>query len=118
MATKDISDLQVVLAYYEAKQSPDPGVFPYHILMQRTGQPEKVCYRAMERADRRGLIDYGVSLRCGWPTQKGKELVVAELEQRGLMDSPEAAEFLAEEWKDVARPPAPAGLTLIPRPRL
>lgn len=73
MATKDISDAQVCRAYAEAKSI--PGVFAETILMRMTGQPEKVCYRAMERAERRGLIEYGVSLRSGWLTDAGMQLL-------------------------------------------
>lgn len=40
-----------------------------------TGQSEEICYRAMERADRRGLIEYGVSLRWAWTTPEGDELI-------------------------------------------
>jgi len=49
--------------------------WPYEILQEVTGQPEKVCYKAMERADDRGLIDYGVSLRTGWITEEGMKLL-------------------------------------------
>lgn len=93
MATKDISDAQVcraVQAYQDAmrpyklksgpfglfgvEQDPTPP-YPYEALAAETGQPEKVCYRAMERAERRGLIEYGVSLRTGWLTPAGKTLL-------------------------------------------
>lgn len=50
-------------------------VWPYEILAQWTGEPEKVCYRAIERASERGLIEYGVSLRTGWLSEKGKALL-------------------------------------------
>ena len=52
--------------------------FPYDLLQVRTGQPEKVCYRAMERADRHGLIGVGVSLRTGWLTDAGYALLSDE----------------------------------------
>ncbi|MEM9354618.1 MAG: hypothetical protein AAGB04_00260 [Pseudomonadota bacterium] len=74
MATKDITDRQVLLAYQEAKQQ-RKVVFPYQILMRDTGQCQKVCYRAMERAANRGLIEYGVSLRSGWITDEGRKLL-------------------------------------------
>lgn len=74
MATKDISDRQVCEAYAAyAREHCLP--FADERLMAATGQPEKVCYRAMERADKRGLIEYGVSLRSGWLTDKGKALL-------------------------------------------
>ena len=49
--------------------------WPYELLAQRTGECEKVCYRAMERAYERDLIEYGTSLRSGWLTEKGKALL-------------------------------------------
>lgn len=93
MAMKDISDAQVcraVQAYQDAmqpyylksgpfglfgvEQEPCPP-FPYEALAVETGQPEKVCFRAMERALDRGLIECGVSIRTGWLTDKGKQLL-------------------------------------------
>ena len=79
MATKDISDRAVCIAvdcYQIAMKAPHaPHVpFPYEILSVVTGECEKVCYRAMERAARRGYLEYGVSLRTGWLTEKGKAL--------------------------------------------
>lgn len=72
MATKDISDIQVIKAYLEYKQTMH---FPYNILYRDTGQPIKVCCRAMERAEKRGYINCGVSLVTGWVTEKGYELL-------------------------------------------
>lgn len=83
MATKDITDKQVCEAYAEAERQRGPEwendyEYPYEILMRITGEPEKVCYRAMERADERGYVEYGVSLRTGWLTDKGKALLKQE----------------------------------------
>lgn len=79
MARKDVSDQQVVEAYAEATRlrrgSPGSIVWPTDILMRVTGQCEKVCYRAMERAEQRGLLDFGVSLRAGWLTPQGEEFL-------------------------------------------
>lgn len=75
MATKDISDRQVCLAYEVYRDGMRRGMdmpYPYEILSIATGQAEKVCYRAMERTHRRGYTEYGVSLRTGWLTEKGK----------------------------------------------
>ncbi len=47
--------------------------FISEILMERTGAPEKVVYAAMDRDDRNGYLDFGVSLRTAWPTEKGME---------------------------------------------
>lgn len=76
MATKDISDKQVLLAVLKSRLT-DFTPWPYEILAAETGECEKVCFRAMERADRRGLLDYGVSLRTAWLTDKGKALVAS-----------------------------------------
>jgi hypothetical protein len=91
MATKDISDAQVcraVQAYQDAMQVHYPRVwpqfvetggplppYPYEALAAETGQAEKVCYRAMERAYDRGLLECGVSLRTGWLTPAGVKKV-------------------------------------------
>ncbi|AHC30571.1 hypothetical protein CC53_gp154 [Rhizobium phage vB_RleS_L338C] len=76
MAMKHISDKQVCEAYLAARL--DSERFPYDYLMEVTGQPFKVCYRCMERACDRGMIEYGVSLRTGWLTEYGFR--VAEIE--------------------------------------
>ena len=75
MATKDITDKQVLMAYLESKK--EPRRCPSEILAGMTGQPEKVCWCAMERTYRRELIEYGVSLRCAWLTEKGLELIAS-----------------------------------------
>ena len=77
MATKDITDKQVCAAYnmYWAENHVK---WPYKYLQDWTGEPMKVCYSAMERAEKRRYIDYGVSLRSGWLTEKGKKLLEEE----------------------------------------
>lgn len=52
-------------------------MFADGILKSRTGQPEKVIFRCLERAVDRGLLDYGVSLRTAWLPEKG-EMYLAE----------------------------------------
>jgi len=84
MSVKDISDKQVCEAYAEKERQHGPDFeydyeFPYVILQRMTGQPEKVCYRAMERASNRGYIEYGVSLRTGWLTDEGIRLLKGEV---------------------------------------
>lgn len=73
MATKDISDVQVLQAYLESRwlRSRGSEVWPYELLQRWTGECQKVCWRAMERACDRGLIEFGVSLRTGWVTAEG-----------------------------------------------
>lgn len=75
MARKNISDIQVLQAYQRCKGT---GEFPYELLARETGEHWKVCYAAMERADSRGLIDWGVSLRSGWISEKGKRLLAED----------------------------------------
>lgn len=72
MATKDILDLTVCRAVQQAR---DTNSFATEVLEEITGESPKVCYRALERAYRHGLVNYGVSLRTGWLTEKGLELL-------------------------------------------
>ena len=81
MATKDITDLQVVHAYEEMRRHIDAIRetkrqlrYVDEILARSTGQPLKVCQRAMERAYGHGLVEYGMWLRGGWLTDAGKSL--------------------------------------------
>jgi hypothetical protein len=74
MATKNITDEMVVDAVNRTWGIAS-AVWPYELLSKETGECEKVCYRAMERADRHGLIEWGVSLRSGWLTPRGKKLL-------------------------------------------
>lgn len=71
MATKDITDAQVVQAFRDG--FPCRGL---DILEERTGQPAKVCWRAAERAFERDLLDYGIGLHGAWVTEKGRDLLV------------------------------------------
>ncbi len=88
MATKDITDTQVVAAYRDSirervanrdaipeRKGSVQWRWPEDILRATTGEAEKVCYRAMERAHRHGLFEYGVSLRSGWLTAAGLKLL-------------------------------------------
>jgi len=82
MKRSDVSNVDVCAAYAIARQL---NCFPTAVLLAefsdfnkeykegklRLLEIEKVCYRAMERAESHGLIDYGVSLRSGWLTNKG-----------------------------------------------
>lgn len=84
MTRKDISDVEVCKAYKEYKRLVDTipvlsfavfPPFPYEVLAKKFDCDEKVAYRACERAEDRGLIEYGTSLRSGWLTNKGKDLL-------------------------------------------
>lgn len=88
MATRDISDYLVVKAYdefsrYEGRWIIPGCPFPYGYLMEWTGLSFKECYGAMMRAEKRGFIEYGTSLKAGWLTDKGKKLLLeGENEQK------------------------------------
>lgn len=71
---KRISDLDVVRAV-AAYRRPRGSIYPYEAIAAELGCPEKVAYRACERACDNGLIEYGVSLRTGWLTDKGRALL-------------------------------------------
>ena len=84
MKRSDITDVMVceVFAEFDRSFYAEPsGVniyengYPHDVLMERHGAPFKVVYAAMERTSDRGFIDYGVSLRTGWLTAKGRVLL-------------------------------------------
>lgn len=76
MKRSDISDHLVccVHAYWQTPPLPKAATTT-EMLVRITGAPERVCMAAQERALDRGLLDYGVSLRTGWPTDAGKALI-------------------------------------------
>lgn len=82
MATKHITDLQVVQAVQQW-QTDRTGPRAHELLAEWTGQPAKVCFRALERADRHGLLDYGVSLGTAWLTPEGHALLASATEGNG-----------------------------------
>jgi len=77
MSMKDVPDSVVCRAVQESQVLRDKGrmFWPSDLLVQWTGEPEKVCDRALERAEKHGLVECGVSLRSGWLTEKGKALL-------------------------------------------
>lgn len=78
MKRSNITDEMVCRAYAKwSNEECGPEDFPYDLIMRETGAPMKVAYAAMERAFERGLLDYGISLRSGWLTDKGKALLKA-----------------------------------------
>lgn len=85
MKRSDISDLQVCLAIAARgeiqREVPRKGCWPDDALMEQLGCSRKVARRAMERADHRGYIDYGSSIRSAWLTEKGKQLIQSQKER-------------------------------------
>jgi len=79
MKRKDISDFEVCKAVDEYQNKIRD--FPYQILSKKFDCDEKLAYSACERAERNGLIEYGISLRTGWLTEKGEELLAKKDEK-------------------------------------
>lgn len=48
------------------------------VLKRMTGASDDACLLAMDRAEDKGLVEYGVSLRTGWLTGKGLALLQSE----------------------------------------
>ncbi len=74
MARKDITDADVVVAFAEASAFGWPDGLDR--LQSATRQPARVCLRAAQRAEDRGLIDCGSNIRYSWPTPAGYELAL------------------------------------------
>ena len=67
----DVSDREVCLA---CRRRSTHEFITDELAKRFPGCPPKVLYAALERACRRGLIEYGVSMRTGWLTPEGEEL--------------------------------------------
>ncbi|MCK5019632.1 MAG: hypothetical protein KAS32_21415 [Candidatus Peribacteraceae bacterium] len=78
MKRSDIPTKAVLLACHKRHEG-GGELAPWQALMQEFKAPEKVVYAAMERDDERGLIDYGVSIRHAWVTDKGYSFLVKRL---------------------------------------
>lgn len=73
MKRKDISTKDVLIACHKFHNGDEKA--PWQILMDEFNAPEKVVYAAMKRDEKKGLIDYGVSLRTAWVTTEGYEFL-------------------------------------------
>lgn len=74
MRTKDIDTKTVLLACHDFHSDFDFRA-PWKIIMEETGAPEKVVYSAMEREEKRGYLECGVSLRTAWLTDEGMTML-------------------------------------------
>ena len=81
MQAKDIPDSSL-LALLHAQGQGAP--FAYRVLYD-AGVPTKVVEAKFQRFYRRGWIEYGVSLRTGWLTAKGKEALRTSREATGVV---------------------------------
>ncbi len=89
MKRSDITDKDVceAVALYQERMGKLPLFsesmnyveFPYQTLAKKFNCDEKLAYSACERAVDRDLIEYGVSLRTGWLTEKGEAILNAPL---------------------------------------
>lgn len=85
MKRSDISDFEVCKAVHQYRENMSKiplfsfaskyVKFPYQVLAEKFNCDKKLAYSACERACDNDLIEYGVSLRTGWLTEKGKELL-------------------------------------------
>ncbi len=75
MKRSDINDYEVCKAVEEYNKDIYNTPFPYELLAKKFNCDEKLAYYAIKRACDNNLIEYGVSLRTGWLTDKGKELL-------------------------------------------
>ena len=92
MKRSDISDAEVVAACRDAHRVRE--IRALDLLVQRTGAPEKVAFRAMERAEERRLIECGVGIATAWPVER--EVPEADLGRRaGERHGPE----VGEDWR-------------------
>ena len=77
MARKHVPDTMVIQAALDRNNVPGRP-WLYDLLMERSGQCFKVCYRAMERTYAKRYIECGVSLRTAWATDEGKAYLAAQ----------------------------------------
>ncbi len=73
MKRSDIPTKAVLMACNKFHK--ERGLSPFQILINEFNAPEKVVYAAMERESKKGLIEYGVSLRLAWITEKGNDVL-------------------------------------------
>jgi len=69
----DIDTLIVLMGCYIAHQKRD--CMSFEAIYQLKPAPLKIIYAVMEREVNKGLLDYGVSLRTAFLTEKGLEVL-------------------------------------------
>lgn len=70
---KDIPIIEVLTQQQKWSESEDLP-FTYEVLGKKYGS-EKLVYCKMRQLEKLGYLDYGVSLRTAWLTDKGKEFI-------------------------------------------
>lgn len=86
-SAKDINEqefLAIINAYWAAVRAGEEPemVMPYKVWVAR-GFPEKVVYAKYDKMMRKGYLEYGVSLRTAWLSEKGEDRL-AELLRKSL----------------------------------
>lgn len=68
-----------LLAYVEMERLRSQDVFPFvDAILVEMGYPPKVADAIILRLARRGWIEWGVSMRTGWLTDKGRAIWAEE----------------------------------------
>lgn len=87
MQAKDIDERAVIAAAYSWQQNSRGwawGIEGYvhmgvlQIMIKLMDIPPKLAIYKLERMSDRGLLDYGVSVSCAWPTDKGLAMLFEE----------------------------------------
>ena len=81
MKVKDVSD-RVALEACWGYGKPDNRGGAIQVLQRDHDIPFKVALRKLEQLDRRGLIEYGVSLNFPWRTPEGEDELARLQESR------------------------------------
>ena len=82
MKRKDISTFVVLTAAERAHIYSGAGTWRW--IQAMINAPEKVIYAAMERDHDKGYLEYGVSLRTAWLTEKGEQKLKELRAQHGI----------------------------------
>ena len=78
MKRSDIPTIEVLKAYQKYDQnrySESITEFPTEMLMKKYNCSEKLVYSAIQRDYNNGLIEFGISIRTGWLTDKGIDIL-------------------------------------------
>ena len=72
ISTKEVLQLQNKWSENNHEDITTENPFVYEILAKKYGVDEKLIFSKMEKLEDEGYLEYGVSLRTAWLTEKGK----------------------------------------------
>ena len=72
---KDISDAQVCEVVRRCHARGFADGLAHEVLSRETGQPKKVCSRAIERTYKRGYLIVGFACEMAWLSEAGEALL-------------------------------------------